>query len=124
LLQGDVHDIPLENDYADLIISRGSIFFWDDIQTAFKEIYRVLKPGGKTYVGGGFGNKEIFYNVCCEMDMMNPDWSKMRKENLSTKNKIRFETALKDIGVENYRILFDEAGLWIMISKTSPGALK
>lgn len=45
LLQGDVHDIPLDDDYADLIISRGSIFFWDDINTAFKEIYRILKPG-------------------------------------------------------------------------------
>ena len=121
LLHGDVHDIPLENDYADLIISRGSLFFWKDVHTAFKEIYRVLKPGGKTYVGGGFGNRDIFEQVCREMDKMNPDWSTMRKENLSPDNRIRFETTLKDIGIKNYEILSDDAGLWVIISKSETG---
>ncbi|WP_245618745.1 class I SAM-dependent methyltransferase [Methanogenium cariaci] len=53
ILCGDVHAMPFDDDSADLIISRGgSMFFWDDIHTAFREIYRVLKPGGMTYIGG------------------------------------------------------------------------
>jgi ubiquinone/menaquinone biosynthesis C-methylase UbiE len=29
LICGDVHAMPFDDDYADLIISRGSMFFWD-----------------------------------------------------------------------------------------------
>ncbi|MBP2134154.1 ubiquinone/menaquinone biosynthesis C-methylase UbiE [Methanomicrobium sp. W14] len=122
ILHGDVHKIPLDNDYADLIISRGSMFFWEDINKAFREIYRVLKPGGKTYIGGGFGSEEIFENVCREMDRLNPEWSDLRKKNLSEENKKRFETALENIGV-TYEINTKENGFWIIISKETPGAL-
>jgi hypothetical protein len=45
----------------------------------------------------------------------------MRKENLSHDNKIRFETTLKDIGIKNYEILSDDAGLWVIISKSETG---
>ena len=50
---GDVHNMPLPDNFADLIISRGSIPFWRDRVRAFKEIYRVLKPGGVTFIGLG-----------------------------------------------------------------------
>jgi Methylase involved in ubiquinone/menaquinone biosynthesis len=50
---GDVHNMPLPDNFADLIMSRGSIPFWRDRVRAFKEIYRVLKPGGVAFIGGG-----------------------------------------------------------------------
>lgn len=52
-VMGDVHNMPLPDNFADLIISRGSIPFWRDRVRAFKEIYRVLKPGGVTFIGLG-----------------------------------------------------------------------
>jgi ubiquinone/menaquinone biosynthesis C-methylase UbiE len=55
-LRGDVHHIPLPDSSIDLAVSRGSLFFWRDQETAFKEIYRVLSPDGVAYIGGGLGN--------------------------------------------------------------------
>lgn len=55
----DVIQIPFADDSVDLVISRGSIPFWDDRVAAFREIKRVLKPGGAAWVGGGFGTDKI-----------------------------------------------------------------
>ncbi len=51
---GDAQDMPFRDEYADLVVSRGSIFFWPDQLAGVKECYRILKPGGVAYVGGGF----------------------------------------------------------------------
>lgn len=123
LLYGDVHAIPLPDDTADLIISRGSLFFWDDIYAAFREIYRVLKPGGKTYVGGGFGNRDLRDSIAAEMIRRNPDWQEMNRKNISPENAERFRAMLDDIGVPVYDIIFGDEGFWIVISKTAGGAL-
>ena len=52
---GDVQNMPFKDNFADLIVSRGSFLFWDDVGQGFREIYRVLKPGGVAFVGGGMG---------------------------------------------------------------------
>jgi len=54
-IQADVHDIPLDDNYADFIMSRGSIWFWEKPEKGLQEIYRILKPGGVAIVGGGLG---------------------------------------------------------------------
>lgn len=50
----DAHFLPFRDDYADIIVSRGSFHFWKDKVQAFSEIYRVLKPGAVAYIGRGF----------------------------------------------------------------------
>ena len=47
-------DLPFEDNYAEIITSRGSFQFWKNKQLAFSEIYRVLKPGGVAFIGRGF----------------------------------------------------------------------
>jgi SAM-dependent methyltransferase len=42
------------DNYADVIVSRGSFWLWPDKVKAFAEIRRVLKPGGVAYIGRGF----------------------------------------------------------------------
>lgn len=123
LLCGDVHAIPLPDDHADLIISRGSMFFWDDIHTAFREIYRILKPGGKTYIGGGFGSAELFASVSAEMIAKFPEWEEKNKRHMSPENVARYRTMLEEIGVPHYEIIRDGEGFWIVIAKETPGAL-
>jgi len=51
----DVHALPFPDNSFDVVMSRGSIFFWRDQATALREIMRVLKPGGWAYLGGGSG---------------------------------------------------------------------
>lgn len=55
-LQADICEgLPLKDDFADFIISRGSIWFWQQPAIGLAEVYRVLKPGGTALVGGGLG---------------------------------------------------------------------
>jgi SAM-dependent methyltransferase len=50
----DAGALPFRDNYADIIVSRGSFPFWQDKKRAFDEIYRVLKPGAVAYIGRGF----------------------------------------------------------------------
>jgi len=50
----DAKALPFRDNYADVIVSRGSFWLWGDKLEAFGEIRRVLKPGGVAYIGRGF----------------------------------------------------------------------
>ncbi len=53
-IQADACALPFRDDYADVIVSRGSLQFWPDLQKGLSEIHRVLKPGGVAWIGRGF----------------------------------------------------------------------
>lgn len=53
---GTAEALPFPDDSVDLVVSRGSIFFWDDPVKGLREVHRVLRPGGKAYIGGGAGS--------------------------------------------------------------------
>lgn len=46
LVEGNAEDLPLDDAMADVVTSNGVINLVPDKQRAFREIYRVLKPGG------------------------------------------------------------------------------
>jgi len=50
IVEGDVHSLKYPNNYLDLVVSKDSLHYWKDPISAFKEIYRVLKPGGMAYI--------------------------------------------------------------------------
>lgn len=52
----DAHALPFHDNYADVIVSRGSFPFWEDKTQGFREIHRVLKPGAVAYIGRGFSS--------------------------------------------------------------------
>ncbi|MEM0466287.1 MAG: class I SAM-dependent methyltransferase [Candidatus Thermoplasmatota archaeon] len=45
-LLGKAEHLPLKTQSVDLVISRFSLPYWEHQQECFREIYRVLKPGG------------------------------------------------------------------------------
>ena len=53
---GRAEAMPFPDNSVDFVVSRGSIFFWDDPAKGLKEVYRVLRPGGMAYIGGGAGS--------------------------------------------------------------------
>ena len=52
-LEGDAQNLPLRDNFANLVVSRGSIFFWQNQLQGLKEAYRILKPRGVAFVGCG-----------------------------------------------------------------------
>jgi ubiquinone/menaquinone biosynthesis C-methylase UbiE len=114
---GDVHALPYEEGAVNLIVSRGSMFFWDDLENAFREIYRVLSPGGATYLGGGFGSAVLREQVVAEMLKRNPAWDCYARKKTDEEGVQRFEQMFQKIGCQTYRIIDDETGFWIVLFK-------
>ena len=121
LLPGDVGSLALPDGSVDLIISRGSIFFWEDLPRAFGEIHRVLKPGGRTFIGGGFGNAVVKESIPLQMAEHNQgkdQFGDKMRTNLGPDMRARFEQGLQQAAINQYTILQDEeVGLWIMMQK-------
>lgn len=47
ILVGDAKSLPFKDGSMDIITAFETIYFWNDIEECFKEIYRVLKKDGK-----------------------------------------------------------------------------
>ncbi|MDO5708199.1 MAG: class I SAM-dependent methyltransferase [Andreesenia angusta] len=118
----DVSNMDLPDNYFDLIISRGSLGFWDNPEKAFTEIYRVLKPGGKTYIGGGLGNNELFEKIKIQMQEINPGWpDTIGSNNRHKKRPTNFYIDLfKRLNFYKFKFIKSkEKGRWFIIEKNS-----
>lgn len=115
-VKSDVHLLPFRDDCADLIISRGSVFFWNDLPVAFKEISRVLAPGGQAWIGGGFGTKELRTQISEKMVDIDPDWHTGSKERLSPENLQAMKEAGRQTDIPCH-VVQDDSGFWVVLSK-------
>lgn len=119
-VQGDVQKMPFSENFADLVVSRGSFPFWEDKVKAFKDIYRVLKPGGVAFIGGGMGRllpleeREKISKIM-EKEKIGPP------ENLAVTVKEMGEI-LRKAGIPRFEVSTDEGcpcGLWVNFQKPS-----
>lgn len=55
LIQADVTRLPLKAAQFDFVFSRGSIFFWQELERSLRQIATCLKPMGTAILGGGYG---------------------------------------------------------------------
>jgi ubiquinone/menaquinone biosynthesis C-methylase UbiE len=53
-VEGDAQKLPFPDDYADMIVSRGTLTFIPDIAQCLREVDRVLKPTGVALLGGQY----------------------------------------------------------------------
>jgi SAM-dependent methyltransferase len=111
-VRGDVHRMPFQDSFADLIFSRGSMFFWKDLVSAFREIHRVLKPGGAGYIGGGWGSSSARKKIKDRFKQQNESYKKPPKIQIDT-----LEIAVREAGIRDYILINDDSGLWVSFKK-------
>lgn len=119
MLLADVQSIPLDDGSVDLCVSRGSVWFWGDQAKGFSEVYRVLTNGGKAYIGGGFGTKELKEEVDRKMKERNREWPKSREKFVEGNTVEHFTGILNSIGISNFEITDDEKGIWVVFEKNN-----
>jgi ubiquinone/menaquinone biosynthesis C-methylase UbiE len=79
-LVAGVHSLPFADGSFDLIVSRSSVWFWEDHLGAFGELMRVLAPGGIIFIGSGFGKQRVKQAIIEKMRERNPEWPKKVKK--------------------------------------------
>lgn len=116
-LIGDAQSIPFEDNSVDLVVSRGSVFFWENLEKAFKEIHRVLAPSGIAYIGGGFGTSELKKEITSKMEKRDQQWRKRIEKIKGEQAVCSLQKALQLAGIMTFSTLKEEAGLWMIIRK-------
>ena len=114
LINANAEKIPIKESTVDLIISRGSIFFWKDLETAFKEIYRVLKPNGFLLIGGGYGISTPDSIISDIHEYFKNSISKNDKPKLNIDKAIEL---MQSIGGKTQIIAKPKQGFWIAWKK-------
>ena len=73
ILEGNVADLPFEDNTFDIVTAFETVYFWPDIEKSFGEVKRVLKPGGTFLIGmetNGSDNLIMrFWNHFIDMEM-------------------------------------------------------
>ncbi len=111
----DVHQLPFDNESIDLVVSRGSVFFWKDLHQAFSEVYRVLKPGGMSYIGGGFGSEELRRDIERKMRDIDENWEAKAKTRMDHPTASDYAAILHNLNITGE--IRTNNGLWIIINK-------
>jgi ubiquinone/menaquinone biosynthesis C-methylase UbiE len=113
--QGQAEQLEFADASVDLVVSRGSIYFWQDQGAGLREIFRVLRPGGWAWIGGGFGNRALRDEILA-LKADDPDWNRARQERGNRHPPEHFAALLAQIGIDG-EIRNGDEGMWIVFCK-------
>ena len=110
----------------DLIVSRGSMPFWDDQKAAFTNIAGLLNPGGVAYIGGGMGNAQLAAQIKEQMRQIREAqggegprlFDRSRSKSLASEAYVEL---LEGLGLKCTVFASEDEGRWIMFRR--PAAL-
>ncbi|MEE9964901.1 MAG: class I SAM-dependent methyltransferase [Propionicimonas sp.] len=114
---GHAEKLDFADNSVDLVVSRGSVYFWDDQAAGLREIYRVLRPGGWAFIGGGFGNAELRDEILATM-ADDPQWQSGRKERAEKFPPSYFENLLAQVGIDG-QVDISDKGSWTTFTKAA-----
>jgi ubiquinone/menaquinone biosynthesis C-methylase UbiE len=104
----------IEESTIDLAIFRGAFFFPSLGEANFSEIYRVLKPGGLAFMGGGFG-KHTPEAVIKDIKIKSRDLNlRLGKIHIGEEE---FRQRLQVIKVKGNIEFISEGGFWVLMKK-------
>jgi SAM-dependent methyltransferase len=67
--QGYIEHAPVEADWADVVISNGVINLCDDKAAVFREIARMLKPGGRMAISDIVTEHQLIEAIVCDVNL-------------------------------------------------------
>lgn len=109
--------MQIEDASVDLAVSRGPLPFWDDLQTVFGELRRILKTDGCAYIGGGLGPPEMRETFREQVRRHYPEWN-ARERAIPRRETGECEEALQAAGIEVSAITRGDEGTWIEFRKS------
>ena len=114
---GNPARIPFDNASMDLVVSRGSFFFWESLSMGFAECMRILRPGGMAYIGSGFGNARLRDEIALQMREQDPGWEEKRRGWYARCNQHSVRSALASAGIFEYDLIDDDSGYWVIFTR-------
>lgn len=130
-VHGCAEDLPLADNSVDLVVSRGSIFFWDDRAAGIREVHRVLRPGGKAMLGGGLGRD---YPAWARQEFIRRKRESQRRKGPEAMREFReirksdtFQRWAREAGLSDFRVIGEGGlapedadagvGIWLLFKK-------
>ena len=111
IVQGSVSQMPFKTAMFDIVTAFETVYFWPDIVGDMKEVYRVLKPGGRIF-------------ICNEAvrDEGNPDGYSYFINTIGMKvySEEELATALKQAGYKNIKAVRHQSKNRICIIAEKP----
>ncbi|MDR3763536.1 MAG: class I SAM-dependent methyltransferase [Acidobacteriota bacterium] len=120
-LEAMVESIPMPEASFDLVVSRGSVPFWENLADAFGEIFRVLKPGGHAYIGGGLGTREMREKIQQAMRERAAGRGTEEMGKIPQRTMGEYEDALRRAGILHGNVERSDEGTWIRFTKPPAG---
>lgn len=115
----DVHELPFRDNYADVVVSRGSLQQWRDREQAFAEICRVLKPGGRAFIGRGF-SENLPLETAKQIRVKQGGGPKYSPDDTAR----GLEEIMARLGIEGFRVIRPRTdqdqvnyGVWVVFQK-------
>ena len=104
----------IEDKTVDLAVFRGAFFFPALFNADLGAVYRVLKPGGLAFVGGGFGKytpNSVILSLGRRSRELNLDIGKVEISEQTLRQHIT------ESRLAAHAKVIDEGGLWVLIQK-------
>jgi len=133
---GVAENMPFPDNSVDLLVSRGSIFFWNDPVQGLREAYRILRPGAKAYIGGGAGSgypKEATEKLIQgRKNRLNSDEVEKWKKFIEIRRPEQMQKWAEDAGLPEFQVMGKGAisaddsrvgqGVWLLFEKKPEAA--
>ncbi|HUJ90274.1 MAG TPA: hypothetical protein VLX12_08770, partial [Syntrophorhabdales bacterium] len=104
----------IEDETVDLAVFRGAFFFPALFNADLGAVYRVLKPGGLAFAGGGFGKytpNSVILKLGRRSRELNLDIGKVEISEQTLRQHIT------ESRLAAHAKVIDEGGLWVLIKK-------
>jgi ubiquinone/menaquinone biosynthesis C-methylase UbiE len=118
-VRGSVSEIPLPDDSMHLVTSKKTIFTWNNRLKIFKEVYRILAPGGFACFCGGFEPQDIRTRVNTCLTGVNPKLVSLLDTQVYTNQMHNFKKVLVEAEIPSFDVKCQDNGMWIVFGKPS-----